>query len=218
MELPEKDTFLAITIEVIRYFEGGYYHPNMYKKDPVRFSAYTKSGETMFGLDRHAGHDLFYSTPRKASSVFDNIKHIESGEYVYKTTEAEGFWNTIDQANAQHEWGWNTRGGKLEVRLLHFASDIMYFEFIRLANKFLTTASKEIVYTNRQILFHFAYATWNGEGFFNYYSKRFNQLIKVTQNTDVLLMDCIEQRLNSDYSSISNSGKKMFNLFLKSTV
>jgi hypothetical protein len=215
MTIPQKDIFYAATKEVIQHLEGGYYHPNMMKKEPTRFAVYTNSGETMFGLDRHAGHDLFYSTPRKSSHVFDNIKYIESGVYVYKSLEAEEFWKSIDEANAKNEWKWNSRGGSFEEQLTHLASSIMYFEFIRLANKFLLEESKTIAFNDSRILFHFIYATWNGSGFFNYYSGKFNEKIKQTQNPDRLLLDSIQLRLKSDYSMIVNSGNKMLQLFSK---
>ena len=49
---------------VIENFEGGYFHPDMYKANPSFFNkngtvdnAYARSGETMFGFDRVAGGD-----------------------------------------------------------------------------------------------------------------------------------------------------------------
>ena len=215
MTIPQKDIFYAATKEVIQHLEGGYYHPSMMKKEPTRFAVYTNSGETMFGLDRHAGHDLFYSTPRKSSHVFDNIKHIESGVYAYKSLEAEEFWKSIDEANAKNEWKWNSRGGSLEAQLTHLASSIIYFEFISLANKFLLEESKTIAFNDSRILFHFIYATWNGSGFFDYYSAKFNEKIKQTQDPDKLLIHSIQLRLKSDYSMIVNSGNKMLQLFSK---
>ena len=56
---PDKDKFLKVTSEVIKRLEGGYFHPDMRTKNPDKFGAYHRSGETMYGLDRHAGHDLF---------------------------------------------------------------------------------------------------------------------------------------------------------------
>jgi hypothetical protein len=185
----------------------------MYAANPGKFSVYGKSGETMFGLDRHAGHDLFYKTPRKTSSVTGNLKNIESGVYEYKSPEAKEFWKTVDSANAKNTWKWNYRGGSNEDKLTVLASSIMYPEFMKLANKYLDDESKKIIFSDPRLLFHFVYATWNGSGFFKYYAQAFNKKVKESNNIDVLLADSLQQRLSSQYSMIVQSGRKMLDLF-----
>ena len=41
---------------VIDNLEGGYYNPEMFQKNPKKFTMYKNSGETMFGLDRLKGN------------------------------------------------------------------------------------------------------------------------------------------------------------------
>ena len=60
---------------VIDQLEGGYFNPAWHNVGDPRYST---SGETMFGLDRHAGFDLFYKGKRKASNVRDNLKFINN--------------------------------------------------------------------------------------------------------------------------------------------
>ena len=85
---PDKDKFLKVTGEVINRLEGGYFHPDMRTKNPDKFGAYHRSGETMYGLDRHAGHGLFYNEKRLSDDVIENMKNIYGGRYTYKTPEA----------------------------------------------------------------------------------------------------------------------------------
>jgi len=52
-----------LTYGIIRDLEGGYFHPYMLVDGRIPSkgsSLYRTSGETYGGLDRHAGHDLFY--------------------------------------------------------------------------------------------------------------------------------------------------------------
>ena len=100
------ENFKELAKKVFEKLEGGYYHPNMLKKNPSKFKGYETSGETMYGLDRHAGHDIYYSTPRKAKGVFDNLKYIDNGSYRYKSDAAKNFWTAIDNANAKNNWEW----------------------------------------------------------------------------------------------------------------
>jgi len=191
-ETTDYDTVVATVIDKL---EGGYYHPDMRTQNPGKFAAYGRSGETMFGLDRHAGHGLYYSTPRKTKDVLSNIEHIESGEYQYKSQEAKEFWETIDSAGAKNSWQWNYKGGPLENRLRYLAGRIIFPEFNRLVQAYLSPESKKLVMSDGRLLFHFIYATWNGSGWFQKFAKDINDAVaQGITNTDALLKVAMHSR------------------------
>jgi Putative peptidoglycan binding domain/D-alanyl-D-alanine carboxypeptidase len=192
-----KDTtdYDTVVATVIDKLEGGYFHPNMRTQNPAKFGVYDRSGETMFGLDRHAGHGLYYATPRKAKDVLANIPHIESGEYQYKTPEAKEFWETIDSADAKNKWQWNYKGGALENRLRYLAGRIIKPQFESLANQYLSPKAKSLVFSDGRLLFHFIYATWNGSGWFQKFAKDVNDAVeKGVDNPDVLIQVAMDSR------------------------
>lgn len=191
-ETLDYDTLVATVIDKL---EGGYYHPNMRAANPSKFGGYERSGETMFGLDRHAGHSLYYATPRQADDVLSNLANIESGKYEYKTPEAKEFWETIDQADAKNKWSWNYKGGPLEARLRYLAGRIMKPQFELLAAQYLTPDAKKIVDQDGRLLFHFIYATWNGSGWFRKFAQDINDAVaKGVTNPDVLLQVAMDSR------------------------
>lgn len=195
-EIKKEDRdFDKVVATVIDKLEGGYFHPNMRTKDPDKFRVYDKSGETMFGLDRHAGHGLYYSTPRKSKNVLDNLKHIEANEYEYSSPEAKEFWETIDKANAKNTWKWGYRGGPLQARLTYLAGRIMKKLFDSLSARYLTKESLAMIKSDGRLLFNFAYAAWNGAGWFEKWAKDFNRMVASGEkNTDVLLNSIVNKR------------------------
>jgi hypothetical protein len=191
-DMTDYDTVVATVIDKL---EGGYFHPNMRTENPAKFGEYHRSGETMFGLDRHAGHGLYYATPRKATAVLANLSHIESGEYQYKTPEAKEFWETIDAADAKNKWPWNYKGGTLESKLRYLAGRIIKPQFEHLTNLYLSPKAKEIVLADGRLLFHFIYATWNGSGWFQKFAKDINSAIeKGVTSPDQLVKVAIDSR------------------------
>jgi hypothetical protein len=213
-EITDYDTIVATVIDKL---EGGYYHPNMALTNPAKFGAYSKSGETMFGLDRHAGHNLYYSSPRKEKSVRENLPHIESGEYQYRTAEAKEFWETIDAADAKEKWEWNYKGGELENRLRYLAGRIIKPQFDMLVNRFLSPEAKQIVSKDGRLLFHFIYATWNGPGWFKKFATDINDAVKNgIVNPDALIQVAMDSRTkeglspnSSPNSLIAQGGEKI---------
>lgn len=168
---------------IIDNLEGGYYHPDMMAKDPVKFKAYGKSGETMYGIDRR---------------------------YTYQSAEAQNFWAIIDNANARYNWPWNYMGGNLAPELRDAAADVMYPQYDTYANKYLGAQSKAIVESDDRLLFNFIYATWNGPTWFGRLASDFNDAVNSgVTNTDDLVNVVVQSRLNSGNSLIVQGGKKI---------
>lgn len=213
MIIPDKTYFLQAAKAVIDNFEGGYFHPRMYKANPSFFKGYETSGETMFGLDRHAGFDYYYKGTRKAKNVQDNLKYIESGAYEYKNEAAKNFWSLIDSVDAKNKWKWLDTGGANREKLITYASEIMYPEFLKLAYKNLNEAAQKIVFADPRLLFHFIYATWNGPDFFKFYANKLKKSIQEAKNVNTLVGEQIELRKNSNYKQIRDTGEKMRKLF-----
>lgn len=211
----------SIVKSVIDNLEGGYYHPNMMQKDPGKFSVYKRSGETMFGLDRFAGHDLFYSTPRISNDPVSDLENIESNKYQYKSNDAKEFWETIDSADAKDKWPWNYRGGQYENRLEELAGKIMRPEFESLFGQYLSHPAQEIVKNDPRLMYHFVYATWNGAGWFKKFARDISQaVLGGTTDPAVLAKIAMDSRTkegltdnSSPNSIIAQGGKKIEKMF-----
>lgn len=216
MIIPDKQQFNQLAGIVIDKLEGGYFHPYMYRDNPQKFRFYGSSGETLFGLDRHAGHDLFYTSRRISSNPLADV--VNKSRYKYKNAAAAKFWTTIDQANASIKWKWNSRGGDSEKELKVLAIDIIYNTFIEYLNKFLTDAEKATVFQSPDLLFLFIYATWNGAGFFKNYAQRLRQRMKAgTIDPNKLAADQIKARQDSQFFTIRNTADKILSIFNSDT-
>ena len=217
----DKDKFKTVTKLVIDKLEGGYFHPNMRTANPKKFGAYHRSGETMFGLDRHAGHGLYYSTSRKSDDVLSNLKHIESGVYTYKSLEAKEFWTTIDTANAKNNWQWLYRGGGLENKLKDLTAEIMLPSYEANAKNYLDVTAREIVEKDNRLLFHFIYASWNGSGWFKKFATDMNKAVSSgITDADKLSQVALDSRLKEGLrkgslpnSLIAQGGNKIAKIF-----
>jgi hypothetical protein len=197
--------FSTIVATVINKLEGGYYHPHMAKDKPSQFNSYQSSGETMFGLDRHAGHSLYYKGKRKSSDVQDNLKYIESGEYEYSSPEAKEFWTTLDNLDAKTKWDWNYRGGSNEKKLTDLAGKIIKNQWDDLSKQYLSSNSKKIIESDGRLLFNFVYAVWNGSGWFKKWATDFNQKVESGEtNPDNLLKFIVGMRTKEGLNSNSN--------------
>jgi hypothetical protein len=158
--------FIEITKKVIQKFEGGYWNPECAKypgtKHPRKEGAYSRSGETMFGIDREAG-DIEKAVP----------------------TEGKQFFGIIDQEkqrmgmeNFCKKWKWNYGGGELRENLLDLAARIMKNLYDKNANAFFKGDTKKVVESSRPLMLHFSYGSWNGPGFFKHFAERINQGVK----------------------------------------
>ena len=220
------NNFVNITKLVIDKLEGGYYHPDMLQDGRVKDSRYSSSGETMYGLDRHAGHSLYYSTPRKTKTVdgkkvpltpSENLKYINNGSYEYKNQASKDFWTTIDKLNARKNWGHlHLPIGELKDKLQKLTAEIMYPNYKNFANRYLSQKSKAIVEKDNRLLFNFIYATWNGEGWFKAFAQKMNDAVQSgVEDTDKLTKVVIDARINNESknkkarSLIAQGGQKI---------
>ena len=175
---------------IIDRLEGGYFHPDMYKKDPGFFAgrgdkynatidkAYKNSGETMFGFDRKAGGNL------------------------NKTATMVEFWKLVDQYYKTHHadltW-WGEKGGKFRTgkasgvpasvgtRLRELAIATMQKQLDSLANSYLKPEAKKIVFSDPRLFVQFLYACWNGSGNFKKFADVMNAAYaKGTRDPDKL--------------------------------
>jgi hypothetical protein len=144
------------------------------------------SGETMFGMDRKYGKDFA------------------------KSAAGVEFWGIIDDADAKNKWKWNYKGGNLEPRLKELVSKMIKPVFDSLSNRYLSKEAQQIVKNNPKLTFNFAYATWNGPGWFQKFAKKVNDAVKdgVT-DPEELAKVAIDARLNSGNSIIAQGGKKV---------
>lgn len=181
-----KKLYKKIVAFVIDNLEGGYYHPDMLKDGRIKDSRYSRSGETMFGIDRLRGGSLNTSKAGRE------------------------FWAIIDNANARKNWKWNYKGGDLAPKLKELVAEIMYPQYERLAIRYLSSTAKKIVDNDPRLLFNFIYATWNGSGWFQRFAKALNlEIAKGYKDPDYLTKFVILQRVNNKSSLISQGGRKI---------
>lgn len=184
------DNFRKMTDIIIDELEGGYYHPDMKKRNPSRFAAMLDSGETMFGMDRKHGAQEETGVPA-----------------------GKEFWRLIDAQNASQNWKYEYMledNPTLANKLKDLIVQIMEPFFVRLANKRLTPEAKEIVMSDPRLYLNFVYLTWNGSGWFKWMSDDFNKKVEEGASLEELVKFVTDWRKNS---RISRSGKVMEKIF-----
>lgn len=181
--VPSFESMVALVIDKL---EGGYYHPDMLRDGRIKDSRYGSSGETMMGIDRKNGGSLNRS---------------EAGKK---------FWQLIDNENARENWKWGYRGGNLESPLRNLAGQMIKPKFFKNANRYLSDKARKIVLSNKKLLFNFIYATWNGSGWFQRFSKQVNKAVEngIT-DPEKLYKVAINARLKSSNSLIRQGGNKI---------
>lgn len=211
-EIIPRFKFNEITIQVIKELEGGYYHPNMLKDGRVKDSkgfysginpktgekipGITPSGETMFGIDRVNGLGLRKNTPQ----------------------EWDEFFRLLSEANAPNSWKWNTKrisqsdpnSKTKNAKLLELASSIMYPEFNKFSTKYLSPEAYNIVTKDSRLLFHMAYAVWNGEGWFKKYATFINgEIINGDKDPNSLANKSVDLRIKEGFKKGSRPNPLM---------
>ena len=125
-----------VTKKVIDNFEGGYWNYWECKNHPWH-SMYSKSGETMFGLDRKAG---------------EIEKLGPDGKEFFRIIDDEK--KKLGMSDFCSKWTYNYRGGELEERLKDLASKIMYNEYEKnMSNYVKDPETKKRIEGNEGLLF-----------------------------------------------------------------
>lgn len=174
---------------IIDKFEGGYFHPDMYNANPAFFnndSAYAKSGETYYGMDRAAGAPL-----------------TTSGAMV-------DFWKLIDQYYTPYHANltyWNEKDGYLRNRktrsaipltlkdkLRGYVAQTMSAQFEKLLKENFSDSQITWVKKHPKICFIFWYGTWNGSKFFKNFANVVKQTLAQTTNPDTVFDALIAYR------------------------
>ena len=185
----DSNTFSNTVGLIIDNLECGYYHPLMLKDGRVKDQRYSKSGETMFGIDRKAGGTINDSAAGKQ------------------------FWSLIDRANAKNKWKWNYKGGELGSQLKDLAAQIMLPQYESMSKKYLSPKAKSLVESDNRLLFNFVYASWNGSGWFKSFATKINEAIqKGITNPNQLTEIAVAARTQSQNSLIAQGGNKIAEL------
>ena len=176
---------------IIDNLEGGYYHPDMLSDGRVKDSRYSGSGETMFGVDRKTGPES-------------------------KTPAGLEFWKLIDQQNARSKWKNEHGFGKhkldpaLDNELRRLVAEMVKPFFEKYVNRYLTPESAKIVQSSKALTFHFAYATFNGEGWFKRFAKVFNNAVaNGTTDVESLIKIAMDDRLATNNSLMRQVAPKV---------
>lgn len=183
----QKINFAEIFKNIIEKIEGGYYHPNMLEDGRIKNKGRMgKSGETMFGIDR------------------------KTGGKINETPSGLQYWEIIDKAGASKRWPYNYRGGTTQSRLTLLAIKMIESDYERFSQGYLIAPAKKIVDSNKGLMYHFGYAAWNGEGWFQGFAKSINnEVSRGITNPDKLLKKGLMERKNSSVRLISDSAEKL---------
>jgi hypothetical protein len=152
--------FNKATKSVIDSLEGAYVNPSQLTNKREK-RVFSKSGETMFGIDRKTGGKL-------------------------NTSDAgRKFWELIDANKKKNPEKWTRYydGGEIKGQLQDLASQMMEPEFERLFKVHFSPKEQQIIKSDPRLFFHFAYATWNGPGWFRKFANSIKREIR-QGNTD----------------------------------
>jgi hypothetical protein len=188
------DKFKIIFNFIIDNMESGYYHPDFMTTGrkvayttkfygPKAFNVYKLSGETLYGLDRFAGHSMWYKNPlvknlKQGGTPQNDLKYVYSNVYKFKNKDAETFWTTLDKLDARHKWEYDYLGGTYEKQLKELALKMMYQYFLTDVWAKLSDDSKLAVLDDDHLAANYLYTAWNGSGWVQKFSFIINDSIK----------------------------------------
>jgi hypothetical protein len=173
--------------------EGGYFHPYMKAANQSKFAVMGDSGETMFGMDRKHG--------RQESNSSAGVE----------------FWRLIDAQDAKSNWKYGYAledNPTLRDKLLDLVAQIMEPHFFDFSERYLSDEAKNIIMSDPKLYFNFAYAAYQGSGWFQKFAKKFNQKVEEgVTNIDELRDYVLQIRRESGNPIISGSGNKINRIF-----
>lgn len=164
----DRGKFAEVTKLVIDNLEGGYWNPAYHGVPP----GYESSGETMFGIDRKAGGDINY------------------------TPSGKKFWSLIDANKSPQVWKYNYIPPEpLKSQLKDLAVETIYPKYEDFSSRYLKPQTRQIVDNDGRLIFHMAYATWNGAGWFRKFANDLNAKVDSgVTNPDALAKVAIDSR------------------------
>jgi len=218
--------FQYIANLIIDNLEGGYYHPDMYIKGAkntsgkiipaISFSKYKYSGETLFGLDRHAGWNLWYKSKKLNNNPQENLKNIYSSKSIFVDDYALKFWTTLDKLDARNKWPWNYNGGIYRDMLKDLCIKMMYQYFLKNVWNKLDDKGKIFVINDNKLALNYIYSAWNGIVYSNYYNGIFNtQIAKGVTDTTIINNAILNARATSESGLIRDTATKIKKVFSK---
>ena len=174
-----------IANKVIDNLEGGYWNAWLCTNHPFPAS-FLNSGETLFGIDRKAGS-------------WDTRTDTEGPEFFKliddeKTSLGDKFCET---------WYHGYRGGSQEETLIKYATNMIKNDYDSFSDAFFTSKGQkgkdalDAVSSDKRLIFHFAYATWNGSGFFQTFANDIITAVSEGKTGDELVEVACSSRDNS---------------------
>jgi hypothetical protein len=167
-----RSAFNKAAKSIIDNIEGAYVDPSQLTNKRER-RAFRKSGETMFGIDRRTGGRL------------------------NRSDAGRKFWALIDADKRKNPEKWTRYydGGEIKGQLQDLASQIMEPEFERLLSTHFNSREQQLIKSDPRLLYHFAYATWNGPGWFRKFANSIkSEIRKGNTDTNKLFNTAIQDR------------------------
>lgn len=196
----------SFTDKIIDNFEGGYWNNDRTKPNSEKCTnhpyipMYDNSGETMFGIDRRAGE-------------WDNDP--AGREYFELIDDEKQNYDSMDEFC--DTWVYNYGGGDLREELKLRASALMKTAYDRNSH-WLSSEAKDAVESDKRLLFHFAYACWNGSGFFERFAYDINDAVDEGKTGDELVDVAVDSRNRAFGSgSWSTGNSKVVNIIKNDT-
>lgn len=181
----------ALTNYIIKYIEGGYYHPDMFS-NPGDMGT---SGETMYGMDRTGGSDIVNSE------------------------DGQNFWAIVDRFYGEHHNDSKYYNDKADGKrvpayvgneLKRLATNMMLTRFYKYA-KALDSNVYNLVIQDARLMLQFFYACWNGVGNFNTFAKVAND----TYNSGKKDVGSIYNAINETRRNMPTTNETKKKLFRK---
>jgi hypothetical protein len=212
---------------MVGYIEGGYYYPaHAYEVFNERSrKLYGASGETLWGIDRHAGQTEKSEVGKKFWTEVDKLSGYgdSTGKNGYAKDTNTKSWNSAKYKLKKGSWGYNYSPPPGSS-----GYDVMYNAFVNLAvsnlNKFLDSnfgnhPVKKLILSDTRFKFLYFRATWNGPGWFQWYASGKGKIKGLkwaydneTKNVDELIIWDLNNRLKFENSLITHDVSKMATL------
>jgi len=203
-------TFRDISDIIIDNIEGGYFDQSMFSDgrlnpDPITVQIYSRSGETLFGLDFKAGAFYEYFGWSDVNGTPSKTKKAKPDSPEYK------FWSLVHEQKPNgslNRWDWGYKpADPLYSTLKDYAAKIMENQY-KLFSINLSAESKKLIASNGKLQLNAVYWAWNGIGWFQKtFIPKFNEHVKTDKDPESLFIKAVNDRLNSSNGLIRTSGK-----------